>query len=75
MKAVLVEWRDANSRPPGWEPQSEVSKMELPIVRSIGWLVAEHEDRIVICLDIQDEDCNQAGVIPRSWIVSMKDVA
>ena len=54
---VEIEWLDSTySQTDGWLDTSEVERWvlrPLPTIRSVGWLVAETDDHVTICMSHQ----------------------
>jgi len=72
---VEVWWDDATNLNMGWkgkeEFEKEADKMEMII--SVGFLVRETPDHIVIAMDLdRDGQHNQRGQIPRAMIKRIK---
>ena len=81
MNLVLIEWLDSNSCYTGWNTKDQITS--LPIgglrCRSVGWLVKEARDHIVIVAHIGGEEENGSFkngcgdmMIPKVSIVSRK---
>lgn len=80
-RLVLVEWADSNSGT-GWQPIDDVENCTyLVLVQSVGWIVAECEDTIVLVPHIAGEKnanlrlfaCGDI-TIPKSVIRSIRDL-
>lgn len=72
-KYPLVEiwWDDATHLEMGWKTQEEFKKEALhpEIVMSVGFLIAETQDHVVLAMDVDKEgQHNQRGQIPRSMV-------
>ena len=70
----MVQWSDSHYRP-GWD-NGDVSVKET-ICMSMGWLVGESKDVIVLAANITDEDgpqrCGEM-TIPRKSILKMNSL-
>ena len=66
--AVYIEWFDAQSED-NWHFVDELED-ELPLIRTLGFLLREHKDRIVVAqnLDSENESTSMVMTIPRAWI-------
>ena|SRR5260370_38398362 len=68
---VEVWWDDATHLDMGWKTQEEFKKESLhpEIVLSVGFLIAETQDHVVLAMDVDKEgQHNQRGQIPRSMV-------
>ena len=68
-KLMYVEWVDAVADV-GWDYEVEATKISL--VKSVGWLVRETKDEIVLAADYSDGDTNRRMAIPKSWVRNKK---
>jgi hypothetical protein len=73
-KIVLVVWLDAcGGSKDGWHSMRSILRQKPYEARSVGYLVREEEDYIVVCphlVGIGERDIDGDGelAIPRSWI-------
>jgi hypothetical protein len=70
-KKVEIEWVDAFELESGWHTIQEASKMTPPTIDSLGYVVKETKEYIIICADkgrVGDSDCGRVQLIPRSWV-------
>ena len=68
---VVVEWLDAYEMESGWQTIEEAKKIKPPQVFSMGYVLKETKEFIILCADIGregDSDCGRVTVIPKSWI-------
>ena len=69
---VLVTWKDAIGPMDEWGPLSEVD-LVLPVIHTVGWLVAETSEAFCLVTDIdyRDDELNvhSAGLIPKGMVV------
>lgn len=76
-KLVLVVWNDATSND-SWVKLKDVVEDSSLECATVGWLVADKTDRLVIVasIDMQDEDELVSGhvTIPRSQIKSLQEL-
>lgn len=64
----VVKWRDACSGS-GWETLEHASKTELAIVTTVGILLADEENRIIITSSIAPYGALAAIAIPHENII------
>ena len=69
-KVILVEWIDAVCSA-GWEIDS---KPELHPCTTIGFLITEDDDAVVIASTLSLGSNNARMVIPKSWIKKRKEI-
>lgn len=73
-KFVKVCWKDATSYDGDYDIESSIFKVD-PVV-SVGWLLSDTKEQLVIVRDLYGEegDYRASGVlcIPRGWIDSIK---
>lgn len=76
-KIVIIKWEDAKDADFTWCDADDVTdtlNREL-IVTSIGWLVGRSDTAVVLAADkTGDGDCGRVTRIPRSMIVSVKEL-
>lgn len=71
MQIVVVEWRDSRM----YLEQCPVdSEWEACVITSVGHLVEDTKERVVLAGDHLDEDVRRVIVIPRENVVSMKEM-
>ncbi|MFA5377142.1 MAG: hypothetical protein WC455_15430 [Dehalococcoidia bacterium] len=73
MKSVIVEWLDASFA----EIQAnshDAAQFEPITMRSVGFLFAENDNKVVICQDDLGDTGRQLLVIPRCSILRVKEV-
>lgn len=69
--AVMVLWDDATELPAGWT--DEVEEVEPALAISVGFLIKETKDHIVLALDIDaNGHHNGRSQIPRGMVKSIK---
>jgi len=66
---MYVEWVDAVADV-GWNYEVEETKISL--IKSVGWLVRETKDEIVLAADYSEGDTNRRMAIPKSWVRNKK---
>jgi hypothetical protein len=70
---VKVVWEDAAHDTLGWGESLEKAKaFQVPVIVSVGYLVAENEKGLKICQSITDDAIAQTLVIPRKMIISVE---
>ena len=67
---MLVVWDDASSLDAGWYDPDEVPKNQL--VTTVGFLVAESEEHVVLAQSTDDVWVNGRFQIPKKMIREMK---
>lgn len=68
---VLVMWDDASGIRHGWAAKSE--KVEAYVAHSVGFLIKETKDHIIIAQDTDEEGShNGRSQIPRGMVKKMK---
>jgi hypothetical protein len=70
MKIVRVDWLDAMSDDNTWQELDELTKQTLKPVTSVGWILAENKENIILISSF-DEDAQMGGggcTIPKSCI-------
>jgi hypothetical protein len=73
-KIVCIEWRDPDTKG-GWVAHDEVKNEQGETVVSVGMLVFEDEEKIVICMDwAKDGDTNSRGRIYKALITKRKEI-
>ena len=75
MRLVLVKWLDAISHESGWKAVDKVRTQKPPLVRSVGYLVADTKEHVTIVSSIVEGDCDGDVTIPRGMIKSIEDLA
>ena len=70
---VYIVWHDAASMD-SWEDIAKVRDFEPHQIHTLGFLVSENENKIVVCLsiDINEDGASQVLTIPKSWILQLK---
>lgn len=68
-KLMYVEWVDAVADV-GWDDEPE--KVSVHLIKSVGWLVKDNKNEIVLAADYSDGDTNRRIAIPKSWIRNKK---
>jgi len=68
MKIVLVTWRDSHRYTYQMEKDEEVSVTE---IKTVGWLVSDNTNQVVLAQDDIEDDIRGVIVIPRENIISM----
>jgi hypothetical protein len=70
MKMVRVDWLDAMSDDNTWQEISELTKQTLKPVTSVGWILTENKDNIILISSF-DEDAQMGGggcTIPKTCV-------
>jgi hypothetical protein len=74
---VKITWLDATDIDTGWHTISEIKEKTLVAVESVGWLLEETDQKIVLigCLDRHDENAGRGIIIPKPWITKREELA
>jgi len=70
MKMVMVDWLDAMSDDNTWQELGELTKQTLKPVTSVGWILTENKDNIILISSF-DEDAQMGGggcTIPKACV-------
>ena len=77
-KLYEVRWLDAYEKESGWHTLSDALKIRPPEVLSVGYVLAETEEYIILAADIgsdkMDNDVGRLTVIPGQWLLSKKEI-
>ena len=77
-KLYEVRWLDAYEMESGWHSIEDALKITPPEVCSVGYVLKETEEYILLAADIgsdkMDNDVGRVQVIPGQWIVDKKEV-
>ena len=76
-KIVLVEWWDAcGGSKSGWHPMKDIVDQKPALARSVGFLVRNEPDVVVVCPHTVEADGHMDGdgelAIPKSWVKRIK---
>lgn len=71
---VYVEWVDAESGPATWEPVADAIKAQPAPARSVGWVIAQDADRLVIVPHIANDEVGGRIAIPAPWITRIVEL-
>tara|TARA_R100001594_G_scaffold86950_1_gene121346 strand:+ start:153 stop:404 length:252 start_codon:yes stop_codon:yes gene_type:complete len=76
MKLVLIDWRDTYEMDAGWHSVESAKAWRTCICRSVGFLLEETEQEVIICGDagIDNKEFDEVGrvqAIPKGCIVNM----
>ncbi|KKN01443.1 hypothetical protein LCGC14_1127690 [marine sediment metagenome] len=71
---IKITWRDCTSQH-GWYSQQEAIEIHLESIQTIGWLVEENEDVVIIGVSLaEDGKIGNITIIPRGCILKMVKV-
>lgn len=77
-RRVKVEWIDIVRSTSAWSTHQELDEIKPSLCKSVGWLVKENDDFIVLATNIgddwEDEDVGILVAIPRCVISSVNDL-
>ena len=70
---VYVIWHDAVSED-DWQDLDSAKELHSHQIHSLGFLIEEDKNRIVIALslDKENDSASQTLVIPKTWMLGMK---
>ena len=75
-KLYVIRWLDAYEMESGWLDLEDALKIKPPEVRSVGYVLKETKEYIILAADIGsnqiDKDVGRVTVIPGQWIVDKK---
>jgi len=73
---VLIVWVDALLPDSAWTPIAEID-LEMPSVRTVGWLVGQSDVAYAIAqdVDLYNGHVHTVGLIPKKTVVSMHRLA
>lgn len=63
-RLIYVEWLDATTDI-GWD---EKLTLQAHLIKSVGWLMQENKDQILIAADLSPPETNRRLAIPLGWI-------
>lgn len=63
-RLVYIEWIDATTED-GWSPKID---LQAHLIKSVGWLVNETKNEVVLAGDFSPPDTNRRIAIPTGWI-------
>ena len=72
---VLVNWIDPECSDPGWQDKDGFYKWcnePLKPVQTVGWLVRDNDDIVVVLSTMGDDVVGEAHKIPKSLVVSIE---
>ena len=73
---VVVEWEDITSNTEPWLCLAEALELKPARMTTIGWLIADNEDSIIVASSLGDEkEVSDVNCIPKSVIKTKRTVA
>lgn len=75
-RLILVVWKDAKGGDlSGWRPISSMGRLKPETITSVGWLVKEDKEAIVVCPHVaHDGEGDGEIAIPRDWVQRIADL-
>ncbi|KKL87533.1 hypothetical protein LCGC14_1933720 [marine sediment metagenome] len=67
---VEIIWRDAECDPE-WKKIDKISKGNLPIVYTIGYLLHEDKEKYIVASTIGDDEATATMMIPVDWVTKI----
>ncbi len=78
-RIVEIVWKDAEELGEvGWNNLGEIlkcSKKPSPIIKSVGYVIHEDSDHISILSSIGPEVCGSLEKIPKSFVITIRDLS
>lgn len=73
-KIICLEWRDPDTKG-GWVSHEDVAKEPGETIVSVGLLVYEDEEKVILCMDwAKDLETNSRGRIYKALITKRKEI-
>ena len=68
---VQIDWKDAQTDH-GWEYEEDL-KIEVPVVITVGFLVKENDEAVLIASSVgTDRHSNRRVIIPKGMVIARK---
>ncbi|NBT76699.1 MAG: hypothetical protein EBT15_12195 [Betaproteobacteria bacterium] len=68
-KLVMIVWEDAAHDTTGWgDGLEQATKFKIPLVLSVGWLMAQNKRGVKIAQSLTDDNVAQTLVVPAKMI-------
>lgn len=68
MKLVLVKWVDAVTMGHGWRSQDEIAKTQPTLCQSVGWVLKQTKQKLILVSTIEGDDCDGDTTIPMGMV-------
>ena len=68
LQKVELEWLDTTANDE-WNTIEDCKQKELTLVKTIGYLLRETDEKVVVCHSYTDDDDADCTVIPKSIII------
>ena len=75
LSLVMVHWIDAECSSDGWQHKEDFDKWAdepLRSVQTVGWLMRDTDDRVVVMSSMGGDDMGEAHKIPKSWVIKIE---
>jgi len=69
---VLVEWLDSCSPVRKWQDPDAMKTYTVAQCRSVGWIISESKERIVLASSVAPDEVGEVTAIPRSCVVKRR---
>lgn len=72
---VIVHWLDAESSGSGWQDEEDFWRWcDEPVrpVKSVGWLVRDEPDKVVVMATDGGNEKGDAHKIPKTWVLNIE---
>jgi hypothetical protein len=73
MKIVEIQWVDSTAEVDVWEQKDDYSR-ELEPIKTIGYLIEQDKDKVIICQSVSDSQYGQTFRIPKGCIKKIKTI-
>lgn len=67
-KLEKILWTDAQATQAGWTHIEDVDKSKLPITQSVGFVIHEDEQQVIIYQTLSNNYCTEGIRIPKGMI-------
>lgn len=67
---VEVVWQDAECNPT-WTSIEKIKEGKLPIIRTIGFLLHEDDEKLIVASTIGGDEVNATMMIPADWVTKV----
>lgn len=67
---VEITWRDAECDP-AWVSVEEIKEAKLPLIRTIGFLIHEDKEKLIVASTIGGDEATASMKIPADWVIKI----
>lgn len=75
LSLVMVRWLDAEFSEYGWQDSEEFNKWcneSIKPVQTVGWLIRDTEEFIVVLSTMDSDSMSGAVKIPKTWVIRIE---